>query len=217
MSKRTWIIFAVLVIGIMVALVVASRSGAPQLDLSATDASTIQQASDSNGNIADHTYGKLDSKVILIEYGDYQCPPCGSAYPIVKQLVDKYSDQILFIFRNFPIPSLHPNARAASAAAEASGLQNKYWEMYDKLYENQSEWSSANASNRTTIFTNYASQIGLDTDQFVKDLSLSTIISKIDFDIAIGKSVGINATPSFKLNGEDVTLNNLDSSIASKL
>lgn len=217
MSKRTWIIFTVIVVGIMATLIIASKGGSSKLDVSSVNANTTQTASSVNGNIADHTSGELDSKIVLIEYGDYQCPPCANAYPVVKQLIDKYSDKILFVFRNFPIPSSHPNAMAAAAAAEAAGLQGKYWEMHDKLYENQSEWSSANASNRTTLFTNYASQIGLNTDQFVKDLSLSTIINKIDFDLAVGKSVGVKATPTFMLNGVNVPLNDLESNITSKL
>lgn len=217
MNKRTWIIFVIIVVGIMTALVIVSRNSSSRIDTGSISAGSVQVASDANGNIADHTSGKLDSKIILIEYGDYQCPPCASAYPIVKQLKDKYADEILFVFRNFPIPSLHPNARAASAAAEAAGLQNKYWEMHDKLYENQSEWSSASASQRTVIFTDYASRIGLSTDQFVQDLSQSSLVDKIDFDIAVGKSAGVDATPSFRLNGESINLNDLETTIISKL
>jgi protein-disulfide isomerase len=216
-SKRTWIIFVIIIVGVMGALVVASKSGTKKIDISSVNTSAIQTANDKDGNIADHTQGNLDSKVILIEYGDYQCPPCANAYPTVKSLIEKYSDKVLFVFRNFPIPSLHPNARAAAADAEAAGLQNKYWEMHDKLYENQSAWSSASTSERTTIFTNYASQIGLDIDKFTKDVSLDSIVAKIDFDVAVGQSVKVEGTPTFKLNGENVNLNDLDTTIQSKL
>jgi len=216
-SKRTWIIFVIIIVGVMGALIASSKSGNKSVDISSVDAGAIQTATDKDGNIADHTQGNLDSKLILIEYGDYQCPPCANAYPIVKDLVKKYSDKVLFVFRNFPIPSLHPNARAAAATAEAAGLQGKYWEMHDKLYENQSAWSSASTSERTTIFKDYASQIGLDTDKFTKDVSLDSIIAKIDFDVAVGKSVKVEGTPTFKLNGETVNLNDLDTTIQSKL
>ena len=201
----------------MGALIVASKSNNKKIDTSAVDAKAIQIASDSNGNIADHTIGDIASKVVLIEYGDYQCPPCGSAYPTVKSLVEKYSDKIVFAFRNFPLKDPHPNARAAAAAAEAAGLQDKYWEMHDKLYENQSEWSSSSINNRTTIFTKYASEIGINTDQFLKDVSLDSIITKIDFDVSVGESVKVEGTPTFKLNGETVNLNDLETTIQSKI
>lgn len=217
MSKKSWIIFIVIVVGLLTSLVIWSKNSSVSLNISGVDPNVIQTASDSNGNTVDHTDGKQDSKIVLIEYGDFQCPPCGNAHPIIKSLVEKYSDKILFIFRNFPIPSLHPNARAAAAAAEAAGLQGKYWEMHNMIFENQSEWSSASATDRTNIFEGYAKTIGLDTNKFTSDLALSSIIKKIDFDIAIGKSVGVSGTPTFTLNGEKTDLNNLESSITSRL
>lgn len=217
MGKKAWIVFTVVVVGLLVSLVVWSKNESAQVDTKNIDASTIQAASDANGNIADHVFGSVDSKVTLIEYADYQCPPCGNAYPVVKTLLEKYSDKMLFIFRNFPIASSHPNAKAAAATAEAAGLQDKYWPMHDKIFENQSEWSYANSSERNDIFNRYATEIGLDVDKFNTDLSSSNISQKINVDISIGKEEGVQATPTFKLNGEKLTVDQLEEAIKAKL
>lgn len=201
MSKLTWIIFSVIVAGLLVTLVVASRSGNPTLDVSNVDANTIQSASDMNGNIADHVYGNSDSKVLLIEYGDFQCPGCGKAHPRIKSIAETYKDQIGFVFRNFPLTSIHPNARAAAGAAEAAGLQGKYWEMHNQIFETQSNWENLTGKERTSMFTSYASNLGLDTSTFTSALDLKTIGQKISFDQALAKKVSVDSTPTFFLNG----------------
>ncbi|MFZ1600261.1 MAG: thioredoxin domain-containing protein, partial [Candidatus Saccharimonas aalborgensis] len=139
MTTKSWIIFSVLCVAILGGLVWVSRGD--RIDVTDIDPSTVQPALSKNGQIADHTYGNMNSKVVLIEYGDYQCPGCGSAAPVIKKVVDKYKDKIGFVFRNFPLYEKHPNAFAASATAEAAGLQGKYWEMHEKLYANQDAWS----------------------------------------------------------------------------
>ncbi len=217
MSRKSWIIFIVFILALLVGLVVWSKNNSTNIDVSSVDPNAVQIASDISGNIADHVYGKIDSNVVIIEYSDYQCPACGDAYPKVKQLLEKYSDKVMFIYRNFPLTSIHPNARAAAAAAEAAGLQGKYWEMHDKLFENQSGWSSATIDERTNKFKSYATSIGIDPDQFTKDIALKSIISKIDFDISLGEKSNVKGTPNFKLNGETVNLNDLESTIKSKL
>ena len=217
MSKKAWIIFTVLVLGLLVGLVVWSKNESTQVGTTNIDASAIQVASDANGNIAEHVFGNVNSKIVLIEYGDFQCPPCASAVTIVKPLIKKYSNDIVFVFRNFPITSTHPNAKAAAAAAEAAGLQDKFWPMHDKIYENQVEWSSASITERNTIFSRYATEIGLDLDKFNTDLSSSNIIKKINLDLAIGKEDGVNATPTFKLNGEQLTVDQLEDAIKARL
>jgi protein-disulfide isomerase len=217
MSKRTWIIFVIIIIGIMTALVISSRSESSRVDVSSINQDSVLAASSDNGNIADHVFGKADSKIILIEYGDLQCPPCGSAHPAIKQLVDKYSSDIAFIFRNYPIPSLHPNARAAAAAAEAAGLQEKYWEMNDLIYTRQSEWSSLDVAKRTAMFSSYADSIGLNTEKFMADLSNTDITKKIDLDISIGRKAGVEGTPTFELNGEKIDLASIEDAIKASL
>ncbi len=173
-----------------------------RLDVSGVDASAISTGSDMSGNIGDHVFGKADSKVVLVEYGDYQCPGCGSISPTVKKLSEKYKDQIAFVFRNFPIASKHPNARAAAATAEAAGLQGKFWEMHNLLYENQRSWESVSSSERGVYFIDLAKQLGLDEEKFKKDVDSPEVSQKINFDQAVGKKIGADATPAFFLNGK---------------
>ncbi|MEP7205059.1 MAG: thioredoxin domain-containing protein [Candidatus Saccharibacteria bacterium] len=202
MSKRTWIIFAIIVIGLLTGMVVSSRNGRTQIDVSSVDANTVQQASKANGNIADHVFGKSDSKVVLIEYGDFQCPACGKSFPGINTITEEYKATITYIFRNFPLPaSTHPNALAAAATVESAGLQGKYWEMYDLVYENQQQWSNLTGAARTDMFISYANRLGLNETKFKTDLSDPAITQKIAFDRAIGDKLGINSTPTFFLNG----------------
>lgn len=187
----------------MAALVAFSDSS--KLDISNVDVNAIQKASSQNGNIADHVTGKDGSKVILIEYGDFQCPPCASAYPVIKSITNQYKDQMQFVFRNFPITEAHPNAKAAAGAAEAAGLQGKYWQMYDKIYETQTDWSDLSINERAKFFEKLANEIGLDISKYNTDLSSASINEKINFDIALGKKAGVDATPTFYLNGKKST------------
>jgi len=201
-SKKAWIIFAAVCVAVLGGLVVLSNKD--RIDVSGADASKIQTANKSSGDIADHVFGKADSKVVLIEYGDFQCPGCGSAHPKVKAVVEKYKNQVAFVFRNFPLVSIHPNARAAAAAAEAAGLQGKYWEMHDKLYESQQSWNTANATDRVAIFAGYAADLGLDANVFKTDIASNQVNQKISYDQAIGKKVDITGTPTFFLNGKTI-------------
>jgi protein-disulfide isomerase len=201
-SKKAWIIFAAVCIVLLGGLVYIS--GKDKVNVGNVDTNTIQPAVEQSGDIADHVFGKADSKVVLIEYGDFQCPGCGNAHPNLKAVSHKYEGQIAFVFRNFPLTTIHPNARAAAAAAEAAGLQGKYWELHDKLYENQSQWSSLSADARGDFFNNYASELGLKVDTFKTDFSSPKVSQKINYDIALGKKAKVSATPSIFLNGKAV-------------
>jgi len=202
MNKYGWIIFSVVVVGLLGGLVAYTRSTNPAIDVSGVNNNSTLKAIPESGNIADHIEGKTDSKVVLIEYGDYQCPSCGSAYPNVNTLMNEYSDRVALIFRNFPLTSIHPNAKVAAASAEAAGLQGKYWEMHNVLYENQKSWETLDATKRVDAFVGYANQLGLDTTKFKTDLSSTDINKKITYDMTLGKANGVDATPTFFLNGE---------------
>ncbi len=202
MNKVGWIIFSAAVVLLLGGLVVWTRTTNPPVDVSNVNANIILDATEASGNIGDHVLGKEDSKVILIEYGDFQCPSCGSAHPNVVSLMEEYGDRVAFVFRNFPLVSIHPNARAAAAAAEAAGLQDKYWDMHNWIFENQSSWSSLDSSQRTEAFISYAEQFGLNAETFTTDLASSNVNRKISFDQALGSKKGADATPAFYLNGE---------------
>lgn len=202
MTKKAWIIVAALCIAIFGGLIWLSRSN--QIDVSTIDINAVQQASALNGNIADHTTGNINSKVIIIEYGDYQCPGCASAYPVITSVMEKYGDKIGLIFRNYPLYNAHPNAFAASSTAEAAGLQGKFWEMYGYLYSNQNSWNTLEGQARTTYFSNAAKSLGINEQTFLSDMTSARVKKKIDFDTALGKKAVITGTPSFFLDGKSV-------------
>lgn len=152
-----------------------------------------------------HTQGSDKTGVVLIEYGDFQCPACGQYYPIVKEVKEKYKDQIIFQFRNFPLVQIHQNAFVAARAAEAASKQKKFWEMHDLLYENQQTWGAATSPN--SFFANYAKQLNLDTTKFQQDMATSEVNDLINADIAEGQKIGANSTPTFVLNGKKVETN----------
>lgn len=136
--------------------------------------------------------------VTLVEFGDYQCPACGAYHPLVKRLLTDFSGKINFVFRDFPL-SQHANASITSNAVEAAGLQGKYWQMHDKIYENQSEWS--NSTDAMTILIGYAKNLGLNVEQFGKDIDSPAVKDKVQKGISDGNLAGINATPTFFVNG----------------
>lgn len=204
MTKKAWIIFVAVVVVLLGGMIYLSNKDKSTADVSKVTTTDVLPATAGSGNIADHVFGQPKSKVTLIEYGDYQCPGCGSAYPIIKSLTEKYQGQLTFVFRNFPLTSIHPNARVAAAAAEAAGLQGKYWEMHNKLYENQSDWNQLSVDQRNNYFYNLASQLGLKTDQFKSDFESRAVNQKITYDQALGKKDNVQGTPTFFLNGKEL-------------
>lgn len=205
MSKTSWIIFAAIVVLLFGGLVVYSRSTNPSVDVSNVDTNSIIAASDQNGNIADHTFGKADSKVVLVEYGDFQCISCYNAHPNIKEITEDYEDRVVFVFRNFPLTSIHPNARAAAAAVEAAGLSGKYWEMHNAIFESKNDWENLNGDQRTDFFVNKAKGLDIDEAKFKEDLAGTAVNQKISFDQALGKKLNVTGTPTFYLQGEKIS------------
>jgi protein-disulfide isomerase len=161
------------------------------------------KSSGSNAPATNHIMGTGSSGVTLTEYGDYQCPACEQYYPVVKQVVSQYQDRIHFQFRNLPLLQIHQNAFAGARAAEAAALQGKFWEMHDKLYDVQNEWSTSN--NPYTYFKSYATELKLNTDQFKKDYESQKVNDTINADIAAFTKTGNPlSTPSFFIDGKKI-------------
>lgn len=161
-------------------------------------------SSSNTSKATNHVEGKGQANVTLVEYGDYECPYCEQYYPIVKQVVAKYNDQIKFQFVNFPLVSIHQNAFAGARAAEAAAAQNKFWQMHDLLYDNQNQW--AQSSSPTKYFKQYAQQLGLNADKFDKDYSSNAVNDAINADMAKGNKLNIQGTPTFLLNGKQINV-----------
>jgi protein-disulfide isomerase len=145
-------------------------------------------------NENDHVQGSVHASVELVEYGDYQCPHCGRAYPVIRRIQTELGDALKFVFRNFPLSESHPQAIAAAVAAEAAGRQGAYWEMHDLIFENQSELDSL-------PFVRFATTLSLDIPKFEKDMADPALPEKVDADFISGVRSGVNGTPSFFING----------------
>jgi protein-disulfide isomerase len=141
---------------------------------------------------------KVSSPVVLEEYGDYQCPPCGQLYPELKQIEHEYGNQLQIVFHHFPLTKIHKNAMVAARAAEAARNQNKFWEMHDRLYRNQKEW--AEQDDPRPIFLAYARQLNLKVDQFTTDMDSNQVEQRIGADIQRGTSLGVTGTPTVFLD-----------------
>lgn len=142
----------------------------------------------------DHVQGNLNADLVIVEYGDYQCPYCRAAYPVLKELMKEFGNQIQFVFRNFPLSEMHQYARPAALAAEAAGLQGKFWEMHDAIYENQQDLNE-------NFLMKLAAQLKLNIPQFEKDTEDLKSANKVDEDFESGVISGVNGTPSFFING----------------
>jgi protein-disulfide isomerase len=209
MNKVTmWFIIGLIVVvtaGVIIAG--AYSSGTPSNTASSTFVATTAPAITS----ADWTEGNPSAKVSLIEYGDFECPACGEYFPVVQQLVQNYSSTVLFVFRNFPLTTIHPFAEIGAQAAEAAGLEGgvaKYWAMNNLLYTNQQQWSTNSALTPAQVlsqyFDGYAQSIGLDVNKFNADVSATSVLDKIQTDVNGGTAAQIDHTPTFFVNLQQI-------------
>lgn len=151
--------------------------------------------------------GDVNAPVILEEFGDFQCPPCGLLHPVLKTMEQEFGPRLRIVFREFPLVSVHQYAAVAARSAEAAGMQGKFWEMHDLIYENQKSWS--NAFDVRPIFEGYATKIGLDLEQFKRDSSSEAVAQRILQDGKRGTSLGVKGTPTLFMNGREVPFESL--------
>ncbi len=198
MRKESIIVWgvALIVVGIVV-FGIFKMSGTDPSKLSLTEAVSA----------SDHVEGNAQAKVVLVEYGDYQCPACGAYHPLLQQLLKDEAGKYAFVFRNFPLPQ-HQNALSSAYAAEAASLQGKFWEMHDMIYEHQKDWSEA--SNGPEIFAQYAQALKLDMAKYQKDIASDEVAKRVSHDLTTGQAAGINSTPTFFLNGQSITVTSYD-------
>jgi protein-disulfide isomerase len=142
----------------------------------------------------DHIQGPIDAPLALVEYGDYQCPYCGDAYPVVKAIQERLGDRLCFAFRNFPLATMHPYAEHAAEAAEAAGAQGRFWEMHDILFENQD-------ALQDEYLAQYAGALGLDAKRLMGEVLSGAHAARVREDFRGGARNGVNGTPTFFVNG----------------
>jgi protein-disulfide isomerase len=171
------------------------RAKRPQV-LSIPEDKSLSAKSDTE---SPHIRGNPDAPVTLEEYGDFQCPPCGMFAAFLSQLEKEYDSRLRVVFRNFPL-AMHEHAREAALAAEAAGLQGRFWEMHDVLYREQETWSKA--PNVRELFESYAGTMGLDVDKFKKDMDGEKARERVDTDRQRGESLGIQTTPTLFINNQ---------------
>ncbi len=150
----------------------------------------------------DLTYGNTSSRNILIEYSDFQCPACAQAAPILDTVMREYEDDVLFIYRHFPLKQIHRHAVISARASEAAARQGKFWEMNKLLFENQDAWEKE--GNPTKTFESYATQLGLNLEQFRKDFTSDEVAAKVENDYLSAVKYNLQGTPSFFLNGQRI-------------
>jgi protein-disulfide isomerase len=148
-----------------------------------------------NGN---HLSASASASATLVEFGDYECPACSVYSPLIKKLLTDFSGKINFVFRNYPL-SQHKNAQISSQVVEAAGIQGKYWQMHDKLFETQTDW--VNSTDPISVFIGYAKELNLDIKKLEKDMSSDAIKNIIQNDTSDGNTVKLTETPTFYLNG----------------
>jgi protein-disulfide isomerase len=154
-----------------------------------------------------HAIGPEDAPVTLEEFGDFECPPCGLLHPELKKIEHEYGPRVRIIFREFPLVPTHQHALAAAKSAEAAGLQGKFWEMHDMLYENQRKWHEA--FDVRQIFEDYAKAIGLNVERFKKDIASTEVEQRIFLDGKRAHSLDVKGTPTVFLNGREIPFESL--------
>ncbi len=201
-DKKFIIGIAVLTVAVFAGIVLLTNKSNPET--SQENSTTVTEDKKMLLNIVtdDWTKGNKQSKVILVEYLDFECEACGAYYPLVKTLSEEFENDVLFVNRYYPLPG-HKNSMTAASAAEAAGKQGKYWEMHDLLFDNQQSWGEKPAPD-PKIFEEYATQIGLNLEQYKIDVKSPEVKDRIARDKSSGTKLEVTGTPTFFLNGQKI-------------
>ena len=145
------------------------------------------------------------SQVVLLEYSDFQCPACKSYFPLINAVGEEYGDRVAFVYRHYPIAQIHFNANAAARATEAAGMQGKFWEMHDILFETQELWAPMSASDAASVFAGYArDMLRIDVDKYLVDFDSEAVQNMVTEDFSGAVKAGVNSTPTLYLNGKKI-------------
>jgi protein-disulfide isomerase len=204
----------------IIAAVLAAAIGAGAFLFRSTQPQPSTTPPPAGGPNASPTAVTPRSVVTIEEFGDYQCPPCGALHPVVKNLKNEYGGRIRLVFYHYPLTQIHKHALEAARAAAAAGLQSKFWEMHNLLYESQNAWSEA--SDLRPIVVNFARQLGLDVERFTRDMDGARVDALVSADVRRANLMGVNATPTLFIDGqlienEKLTVENLRKEINQRL
>lgn len=192
-------------------IVVAFVFSKPQ---AGTEAKVVDAAKLMEG--ATNITGKEDAAITVVEFSDFQCPSCKAAQPLVQQLKSEYADSVKVVYRHFPLDSIHPNARLAAQASEIAAAQGKFWEYHDILFAKQEEWADiTDKKELLEKFGEYAAQLDIDKVSFLERIESQEAIAKVSAEAELGKSVDIQATPTFFVNGQETAAPQLISTVES--
>ena len=203
-KKKNLIIITISAVAI-VAFMFWLIQNAPEKDRLYDETPTEINAVDETDNTKGVTDGS--AKVTIVEYSDFECPACGAYYPLVKQVVADYADQVQFVYRHLPIRTIHPNAELAARYSEAAGIQGKFFEMHDLIFDNQPEWSRAATRVARQAFEDMGEALGLDVTKLTEDAQSDAVIAKIESHRIDAIGAGANSTPTFFVNGVLLTQN----------
>ena len=214
MKKSTLIIIITLIIGFVGLGIYISAKNAEEKEVETAnyenyDLYSTISGDETNGGIGDHVKGTVEGvepKVYIYEYADYQCPGCATTNPWMNSILEEYGGKVAVVYRSFLL-SYHKNGKAAASAAEAAGLQG-YWKEYaNLLFSNQGEWEGLTGAGRKEKFIEYFKTISKgtgDEGKFTKDMASEEVAKKVSFDCALGKRIGVSATPAFYIDGEEI-------------
>lgn len=159
--------------------------------------------------------GPDTAKVTVVEFGDMQCPACGTAEPLVEQMLKSHPNDVKFVFRQFPLVSIHPNAQYAAQTVEAAAAMNidSFWKMHDYLYAHQSEWADLSSADVKTKFMEYADKLQIDKTELTKRIDDQVVKDNISTDVSDANRLGVGGTPTFYVNGQEVLAPQLQSAV----
>lgn len=192
-----------------------------EIGLTTPQATSGAEAADpSSGTESESDSQENQELVTIVEFSDFQCPACKAALPAVKQVLAAYPGQVQLVYRHFPLDSIHPNARLAAVASEAVASldETKFWGFHDALFENQQTWANTRSRDELkNTFATYAVELGIDRTQFLERMEDSSIADLVNLDVSSGTQLGVNATPTFYVNGIKTSAPQLQATVESVL
>lgn len=202
-SSKTYIIWGAFILGLVALIWGLAKMGTTGTVSEGAGQPTGSKLADAITDTDHSKGGGNDAKVTVVEYSDFQCPTCATFAPILKQIEQDFGTDVRFVYRHYPIRTIHLNAQLAAQASEAASKQNKFWEMHDKLFDTQRNWQGQ--KDPTDFFVSIAEDLKLNVEQFKKDLTSGEVVSRVNRDYASGDRSNVDGTPTFFINGEQIS------------